>query len=613
MTKPETARSRVRIAILGTRGIPARYGGFETLAEELSARLAARGHDVTVYTRSRYAEPGIAEWRGARVRVLPTISSKYLDTVVHGVLSGFDAALERYDAVLVCNAINAASSFLPRLAGATRVVVNVDGLERNRRKWSVAGRWAYRLSERLSTIVPDAVVSDARVIQALLPGALRIRKRLHPVRRRPARARPAARRSSGSASSPEGYVLYVSRLEPENNADAVVRAYRDVPGKRPPGRRRRRALRGRLHRARETRGRSRASSFPGRSTGRATGSSSRTRPSTCRRRKSAERTPRSSRPSDTGAWSATTGHRRTRRWPRGAGLAFDVHRPETLSRLLKEILDDPPAYSVWKGRAVERVQERYRWEDVAERYEAVLEGRGLHLIRCGRLERLPSRGRQAMLKQKAQSSRPGRPRGRSRSDGDLAAARLPPPTGGAAATLSALLSAAPLSLRAVLLPPDPGPAALGTAALFGRLLPEPPHAPARRRDLGGRPRRFRRDGAPRPDRLWSAPRVREPLVPGHLRDIELPLPRDREDSPEAHFALGASARLQLPHGADRGHREQSLLDGGFRRGPSALGVSGSSATSTTTTAGRSGVETGGPVSGRSPTWRPCSSGTSWTS
>jgi glycosyltransferase involved in cell wall biosynthesis len=156
----------VRIAILGTRGIPARYGGFETLAEELSARLAARGHEITVYTRTRYAEPGLAQWRGARIRVLPTIASKYLDTVVHGALSALDSVLERFDAVLVCNAINAAVSFLPRLSGRTRVVLNVDGLERHRRKWSAAGRAAYLVSERLSTIVPDAVVSDAPGIAA---------------------------------------------------------------------------------------------------------------------------------------------------------------------------------------------------------------------------------------------------------------------------------------------------------------------------------------------------------------------------------------------------------------------------------------------------------------
>ena len=222
----------MRIAILGTRGIPARYGGFETLAEELSARLASRGHDVTVYTRSRYAEPGTAEWRGARVRVLPTIATKYLDTVAHGILSGFDAALERYDAVLVCNAINAAASFLPRLSGRTRVVLNVDGLERNRRKWSVAGRWAYRISERLSTIVPDEVVSDALVIQRYYRERYGFDSTYIPYGGDlPAPAGSETLERLGL--SPERYVLYVSRLEPENNADAVVRAYRDVPGETP--------------------------------------------------------------------------------------------------------------------------------------------------------------------------------------------------------------------------------------------------------------------------------------------------------------------------------------------------------------------------------------------
>ena len=222
----------MRLAILGTRGIPARYGGFETLAEELSARLASRGHDVTVYTRPRYAAKGVESHRGARVRVLPTVPSKYLDTVVHGVLCGFDAALERYDAVLVCNAINAAASCLPRLSGKTRVVLNVDGLERHRRKWSAIGRAAYRLSERLSTMIPDAVVSDARVIQEYYRGRYGFSSVFIPYGGD--LPEPSGRAALDRLGlEPEKYVLYVSRLEPENNADAVVRAYRGVPGQTP--------------------------------------------------------------------------------------------------------------------------------------------------------------------------------------------------------------------------------------------------------------------------------------------------------------------------------------------------------------------------------------------
>src|SRR2546425_12971258 len=223
----------MRLAILGTRGIPARYGGFETLAEELSARLAARGHGVTVYTRMRYAQAGLREHRGARIRVLPTVPTKYFDTVVHGLISAFDAALERYDAILVCNAINAASCFLPRLAGKTRIVLNVDGLERHRRKWNAIGRLGYAISEKLSTIVPDAVVSDARVIRDYYRRTCAFESHFIPYGgdlSQPSRHHTLDR----PGLSPERYVLFVSRLEPENNPHAVVRAYPGGPGGNPP-------------------------------------------------------------------------------------------------------------------------------------------------------------------------------------------------------------------------------------------------------------------------------------------------------------------------------------------------------------------------------------------
>src|ERR1700674_1749493 len=107
----------MKIAILGTRGIPARYGGFETLAEELSSRLAAPGHDVTVFTLPRYAQAGLTPMRGAQTRVVPPVPTKYLDTVAHGFLSSLDALFADYDAILFCNAINAPFCLPPRLAG----------------------------------------------------------------------------------------------------------------------------------------------------------------------------------------------------------------------------------------------------------------------------------------------------------------------------------------------------------------------------------------------------------------------------------------------------------------------------------------------------------------
>jgi glycosyltransferase involved in cell wall biosynthesis len=220
----------MKIALLGTRGVPAAYGGFETLAEELSARLAARGHDVTVYARTHGVASVVPAHRGARVIHLPTLRRKYLDTVVHTALSGLHAAAEGYDAVLVCNGVNALFCRLPRLLGSpVRVVLNVDGLERNRRKWNALGKLAYAFSERLSCVLPDVVVTDARAIQAYYRKTYGKDSVYIPYGSD--LAPPAGFAALDRLGlEPGGYVLYVSRFEPENNPDAVVRAFRRVPG-----------------------------------------------------------------------------------------------------------------------------------------------------------------------------------------------------------------------------------------------------------------------------------------------------------------------------------------------------------------------------------------------
>ena len=362
----------MRIGILGTRGIPARYGGFETLAEELSARLAERGHDVTVYTRTRYAEPGLSQWRGAKIRVLPTIPSKYLDTVVHGALSGIDAAFERFDAVLVCNAINAAVSFLPRLSGRTRVVLNVDGLERHRRKWNALGKLAYRASETLSTMIPDVVVSDARVIQEYYRTRHGIDSVFIPYGGD--LPEPAGKETLERLGlSPERYVLYVSRLEPENNAEAVVREFRSVPGQTPL------VVVGDAPYAPDTLARVRAAAdarvlLPGAIYGEGYRQLLANAAVYVQATEVGGTHPALVEALGYGRIVCYNATPENEEVAGGAGLPFDVHAPGALARLLTGVLDDPAGYSVWKERARERTRERYRWDDVVERYEAVLEG-----------------------------------------------------------------------------------------------------------------------------------------------------------------------------------------------------------------------------------------------
>lgn len=212
----------LRIAILGTRGVPARYGGFETFAAELSTRLVARGHEVSVYCRPSADDPG-PRWKGVERIVLPAIQHKYWETVSHTMLSAIDAIRRPFDVLLLCNAANA--FVLPLLRAARLpVAINVDGIERNRRKWNAVGKAVYAIGESFSAHFASQVVADAEVIAAYYRSTYGIE---------PATIAYGSEFPEESDSDvlarigvrSRGYVLYVSRFEPENNPLEVVRAY----------------------------------------------------------------------------------------------------------------------------------------------------------------------------------------------------------------------------------------------------------------------------------------------------------------------------------------------------------------------------------------------------
>lgn len=214
----------MRFAILGTRGIPARYGGFETFAEELSTRLAARGHRVTVYCREKHAGQ---TYCGVTLKYLPTIRHKYFDTLAHTFISTLHlAAARQCDAVLYCNAANAVFTWIPR-ALSMPVALNVDGLERHRKKWNWLAKAWYRVSERLATWMPNAVVTDAESIARYYREKYRRTSEMIPYG---AETGPVDTYAELDRLGLERrrYFLYVSRLEPENNALLVRQAFESL-------------------------------------------------------------------------------------------------------------------------------------------------------------------------------------------------------------------------------------------------------------------------------------------------------------------------------------------------------------------------------------------------
>jgi glycosyltransferase involved in cell wall biosynthesis len=212
----------MKIAILGTRGIPARYGGFETLADQLSRRLAERGHQVSVYCRKPFTTPNDVFDSRIRRIILPTLSSKHFDTLAHTLISVLHVIFSDVDVILMCNVANSPFAWIPRAVGKP-VALNVDGLDRKRRKWNFLGQSFLHLCEVLSAYTPTRVVTDARAIQDYYWQRYHKRSEMIAYGAEP----PGNNhRSTDFGLAQQQYILYVARLEPENNPELVIRAYR---------------------------------------------------------------------------------------------------------------------------------------------------------------------------------------------------------------------------------------------------------------------------------------------------------------------------------------------------------------------------------------------------
>lgn len=362
----------MRVALLGTRGIPACYGGFETLAEELSARLVARGHSVTVYTRRHLAAPGVREHRGVAIRVLPAIKGKAIETLSHTALSCLDVSRAIADVVLLCNAANA--PLVPILhARGLRVALNVDGLERKRRKWGVFGRNYYRMCEGLAARWADRVVTDAAVIARYYRRAWRRDSVMIPYGGDlPAPRETEVLRRFGL--EPMRYLLYVSRLEPENNPDRVIAAYRSVPGDD------RLVLVGGAPYARELQQQLKRLAAADRRvllTGPIYGEGYRQLLFNARAYIHATEVggthPALVEAMGAGRVVFFLDNLENREVVREAGVAFRFAPPYTLTDALREFVADPSRFAPFAEAARDRVARHYRWDDVTDAYETLLE------------------------------------------------------------------------------------------------------------------------------------------------------------------------------------------------------------------------------------------------
>jgi glycosyltransferase involved in cell wall biosynthesis len=215
---------KMKIAILGTRGIPARYGGFETFAEKLGTGLADHGYDVTIFCESGESRaPDV--YHLVKLRYVSAPSFGPLQTILYD-LQCLWAARRGYDVVYMLGYGAAPFCLIPRLWG-TEVWINPDGLEWARAKWGIVAKSYFRLMEWISLYAANRIIADAEAIAESLAdrhGRVRactvIRYGCDVIEEPP----PAPPLSEWNLS-PESYYLVVCRFEPENHVLEILRAF----------------------------------------------------------------------------------------------------------------------------------------------------------------------------------------------------------------------------------------------------------------------------------------------------------------------------------------------------------------------------------------------------
>ena len=216
----------MKIALLGTRGIPASYSGFETCVEQLGQRLAKRGHDVTVYCRSHHITYGGDNYKGMHLIKLPTIANKYLDTMVHSFFSSLHALGQGYDIALYFIAGNSPVTWIPRLVG-TKTLLNVDGLDWKREKWPTFAKKYIQFAEYLATKLPTQYLTDSKVVQGYYIDRFNDEPPYIPYGS-DIEILPAGETLAQFGLEAGKYILFVGRLVPENCAHHLVSAFRDL-------------------------------------------------------------------------------------------------------------------------------------------------------------------------------------------------------------------------------------------------------------------------------------------------------------------------------------------------------------------------------------------------
>jgi glycosyltransferase involved in cell wall biosynthesis len=219
----------MRLAIFGARGVPAKWGGFDTFVTELAPRLADAGHDVTLFTMPKYCGPEVgAEYEGVRIIRLPTIYGKFTETVVHEFLSSLYSLVRPKQDVYYVLGCRTVWAYLPHWLLRRTLVINTDGLDWQRRKWGRFASLYLKLNYWLARKITSHLVMDSMELKkfyleefgtpsAFLTNGAHVLEVEDETKHREILATYDV--------EPGSYYLVACRIEPENNIDIIIREF----------------------------------------------------------------------------------------------------------------------------------------------------------------------------------------------------------------------------------------------------------------------------------------------------------------------------------------------------------------------------------------------------
>lgn len=217
-----------KVAIVGTQGVPARYGGFETLVENIIGENCSPEIQYTVFCSSKDMPQKLTSYRGAALRYVP-LHANGVQSIPYDILSMIKTVGHGFDAMLVLG--TSGCMFLPilRLFFRKKIIVNIDGLEHRRAKWGKMAKRYLRMSEAVAVKMADVIVADNQGIaqyvkekygfqpSVIAYGGDHVLMNLSEERQR------ELLKTYGV--EPGKYAVTVCRIEPENNSRMILETF----------------------------------------------------------------------------------------------------------------------------------------------------------------------------------------------------------------------------------------------------------------------------------------------------------------------------------------------------------------------------------------------------